>query len=125
MQYRYHETLSDKVYEITSGCEVPEGYEEDHFRKHIMCEFDPRDGRFLFGWVYDSAINMLWMSIGSTWIHYEIANSLELAKKIVGSMDYLPDDLGCSQGFGYMTELIQDGKHKFATARASQAAGAH
>lgn len=90
-----------------------------------MCEFDPRDGRFLFGWVYDLAINTIWMSIGSTWIHYEVANSLELAKKIVGSIDYLPDDLGCSQGFGYMTELIQDGKHKFATARASQAAGAH
>ncbi len=125
MQYRYHEALSDKVYEITSGCEVPDGYEEDHFRKHIMCEFDPRDGRFLFGWVYDSAINTLWMSIGSTWIHYEVANSLELAKKIVGSMDYLPDDLGCSQGFGYMTELIQDGKHKFATARASHGACSH
>ena len=30
MQYRYHEALSDKVYEITSGCEVPDGY-EDHF----------------------------------------------------------------------------------------------
>jgi len=54
-----------------------------------------------------------------------VAKCLKATKKIAGSMDYLPDDLGCSQGFGFMTELIQDGKHKFATALASQAAGAH
>jgi len=73
MQYRYHETLSDKVYEITSGCEVPEGYEEDRRVNGLPA----RRPRMLAGLrLHDRADS-------------------------------------------------QDGKHKFATARASQAAGAH